>query len=140
MKDKLKQIQLDPARVTMDHPEDVFTQSSADLKKILHNLEASIMNLTNALTQAMGSSASEYIIRQIEELDHQKQITEAALRDAKIKEAQRIQNTNAVDQIYQSICYLLDHFDDIDYHGKNELIRKIVKNCIFDGENLKITF
>ena len=137
---KLKQIQLDPARVTLDHPEDVFTQSPADLKKTLHNLESSIMNLTNALTQAMGSSATEYIIKQIEELDHQKQITEAALRDAKIKEAQRIQNTNAVDQIYQSICYLLDHFDDIDYHGKNELIRKIVKSCIFDGENLKITF
>lgn len=137
---KLKQIQLDSSRASILQQEDVIIQSSTIIKKNLHALESSIMNLTNALTQAMGSNAAEYIIKQIEELDNQKQMAQAALRDAEIKEAQHSQNQNTAERLYQSICYLLNHFDEIDYSGKNELIRKIVKECVFDGESLKLTF
>lgn len=138
--EKLKQIQLDPSRASLFQQEDITIQTSAVLRKTLNSLDASIMNLTNALSQAMESSASEYIIKQIEELDNQKKKTQTALRNAEIKEAQQSQNENATDKLYRSICYLLDHFDEIDYHGKNELVRKIVKSCTFDGEQLKITF
>lgn len=137
--DKLKALRLDPSRIKEPEPDGIFVHSVNDIKKELLRLDSSISNLTGALTQAMGSSASEYIIRQIEELDRQKRNAESALRDAQLRESQNTSEDLRKQDLYQSICELLDNFDGIDYHGKNELIRKIVKECVFDGKTIKIT-
>lgn len=50
------------------------------------------------------------------------------------------QKENTIDYVYDQICYLLNHFEILEYKEKNELIRKIVKECIFDDGNLKIIF
>ena len=73
-------------------------------------------------------------------MDMQKSKLETDLRSALLKESQAKTADEIEQQTYGSICYLLDNFDCIDYKGKNELIKKTVKKCIFDGTNLRIIF
>lgn len=108
--------------------------------KEIKKTERSIENLTAALTQAMDSPAAAYIISQIEKLDRQKRTLESTLFSASRRQEEERARQASADAIFQNICYLLDNFDQIDYTGKNELIRKTVKSCILDGKNLRIIF
>lgn len=115
-------------------------QSTSAIKQELRQIQTSIDNLTAALMTATESSASSYIIAKIEELDKQKKSLEGNLRQATLQEnnTKSLQETEI--EIYNHICYLLDNFDEIEYSAKNELIRKIIKKCIFDGQSLSIIF
>lgn len=117
-----------------------MVQTSATIKTELRQIENAIDNLTATLMNAMDSVASSYIIAKIEELDHNKKILESNLRQATLQESTEKSLQETAEEIYHNICYLLDNFDSIEYSAKNELIRKIVKKCIFDGENLRIVF
>lgn len=136
---RLSRIQLNPTGFKQSKPVNT-SRSSEEIKADLHKLEDSIRNLTSALTQAMESAASGYIIHQISELDKQKNILEAELRKAFLRETAEKSAPEAEQEIYQNICYLLDHFEQISYTGKNELIRKIIKKCVYDGKSLRIIF
>ena len=112
------------------------------VKSDLQTTEESIRNLTLALAQAMDTAASGYIIKEITELDKKKNSLELSIRKAEVHmQAERDAAATRKD-VYNSICYLLDNFDDISYTGKNELIKKIVKTCILDTETkrLRIVF
>ncbi len=115
-------------------------QSISSLKEDLRQIQSSIDNLTAALMSAMDSAASSYIVAKIEELDKRKRALETNLRQAALQEKadKSLKETEA--EIYQNICFLLDNFDSIEYTGKNELIRKIIKKCILDGKSLRIVF
>lgn len=110
------------------------------IKSEIRKLDDSIHNLTAALTQAMDTPAASYIINQISDLDKQKNNLDWELRRAVLDSTAAKTAEDAEKEIYNNICYLLDNFDYIDYTGKNELIRKIVKECIFDGQELRIIF
>lgn len=115
-------------------------QSSMSIRNDIKKIKQSIANLTTALTSAMESTAATYIISQIEELDKQKKNLENSLRQTELKEASQKNLKETEEEIYKNICYLLDNFEEIEYTAKNELIRKIVKKCILEGENLRIIF
>lgn len=86
------------------------------------------------------SPAAAYIISKIEELDKQKKALETDLRKASLRDASARSLRETEHYIYQNICYLLDNFDSIEYTGKNELIRKIIRKCILKDGNLHIIF
>lgn len=138
--DELMQIRFNPERLHLKN--DVFSdfQNSTAVRTEIRKLDSSIERLTSALMQADGSTAAGYIIKQIEELDSRKQTLQTELRRAELKESQDKTNADAEKEILGNICYLLDNFDTISFSGKNELIRKIIKKCTFDGENLDIEF
>lgn len=138
--DQLHKIQLNPDILKSKKDRNITTQSVDDIKGEIRKLQNSIDNLTSALTQAMETPAAGYIINQISALDEQKKNVEENLRTALLKEEKSKSAAEIEQQIYSDICSLLDSFDSIDYSGKNELIKKIVKKCIFDGENLRILF
>lgn len=138
---QLQQIRLNPAALRLREQAD----SLPDVKSIqadIRKAEQAIKNLTTALSQAMDTPAAGYIIRQISDLDKQKNALEAALRRAEVQASAQKTLEDARTEIYNYICYLLDNFDEISYKGKNELIRKIIKTCILDTEtkNLRIVF
>lgn len=137
--DQLKSIRLNPSGLKLSEPDTVHWNIPA-IKNEIRQLDQSIQNLTSALTQAMESSASAYIIQQINSLDTQKKKLENNLKKAELSLAAEKSRAETEAQIYQNILYLLDNFDSIEYSGKNELIRKTVKSCIFDGQNLHIVF
>ena len=115
-------------------------RDTVELKNNIRKTEEAIQNLTAALMQAMDSPASSYIIKQIGELDKEKSVLESELRKALLKEQNQKTAEEAEKEIYNNICFLLDNFDQISYTGKNELIRKTVKKCVYDGKSLRIIF
>lgn len=137
---QLKKIRFNPDGFKLRKTSDGTRQSSASIKAEIRKLDSSIDNLTSTLTQAMESPAAAYIIKQIEELDRQKKTLDSSLRKAMLEESAEKNAIAAEQEIYHNICLLLDSFDEIDYKGKNELIRKIVQKCVFDGETLRIFF
>lgn len=138
--DQLQKIKLNPGILTAGQDCSIMQQDANSIKSDIKKLQNSIDNLTSALSQAMGTAAAGYIISQISELDSQKKKQEEILRNILIKESENKSAEEIKQQIYTDICCLIDNFDNIDYAGKNELIRKIVKECVFDGENLRIIF
>lgn len=136
---ELRKIRLSPSGFSTIHASGIGRKPE-DIKLEIKKLDDSIHNLTTALTQAMDSPAAGYIINQISDLDRQKTILEGELRKSLLDMSAAQTAEEAEKEIYNNICYLLDNFDSIDYTGKNELIRKTVKSCILDGQNLRIIF
>lgn len=112
------------------------------LRNELRTLEESIKNLTSALTQAMDTAAAGYIIQQISDLDKRKHALEISMQKAELQARNEKTAADIESEIHRNICHLLDNFENIDFHGKNELIRKIVKKCVLDTEtkDLRIIF
>ncbi len=137
---QLRTIRLKPSIIELRQPEKELDKKA--IQSELHTLETSIKNLTAALTQAMDTAAAGYIIKQISDLDAQKSSLESSLHKAEMQALAARSLEDIRKDIYTSICYLLDNFDTISFSGKNELIRKIVKNCILDTETkeLRIIF
>ncbi len=137
---ELHRIQLDPSSFSTKLRLVESGRSSTDVKNDIRKIEDSINNLTAALMQAMDSPASAYIIKQIGELDKQKTALEGEFKKALLRESADKSASEEEREIFDSVCYLLDNFDQISYSGKNELIRKIVKKCVYDGKSLRIIF
>lgn len=137
---ELRNIQLNKNSMTVKEVKP--TQDVNNIRSEIKDVEKKIDNLTNALTQAMGTSASGYIIAQISSLDSQKQKLTDNLKRAELQVAQIGAEIDRKQEVYDGVCYLLDHFDKLEYKAKNELIRKMVKSCTFDYEekNLHILF
>lgn len=136
---ELRKIKLNPSGFKTFHSPEAGRKPES-IKAEIKKLDDSIRNLTAALAQAMDTPAAGYIIDQISDLDKQKSNLEWELRKAVLDSAAAKTAEDAEKEIYSNICYLLDNFDHIDYKGKNELIRKTVKKCIFDGQELRIIF
>lgn len=137
---QLRRIRFNPEGFQLRRVDEEGLQSVSSIKSGIKRIESSINNLTSALTQAMDSPAAAYIIRQIDELDKQKKTLETNLRKAELKDlaAKSHQETELL--IYHNVCSLLDNFDSLEYEAKNELVRRIVQKCVFDGKNLHIIF
>lgn len=110
------------------------------LSKELHTVEQSIENLTTALAANTESSAASYIIKQIEKLDKNKRKLEESLCAAEYNNQIAQNEKEAKNIIYDYICCLLDSFDSMSYREKNELVKKTVKQCVFDNDGLHIIF
>lgn len=138
---QLRSIRFNPDGFKLRRQSDGLVDTKT-LRKDIRTAEESIRNLTAALAQAMDTAASGYIINRIAELDKQKNALELSLRKAETRALAEKSIADTEREIYGGICYLLDNFDEISYTGKNELIRKIIKNCILDTESksLRIIF
>lgn len=136
---ELQKLRLNPSGIRI-RKESSTAPDTDSIQAEIRKTQKSIDNLTNALMQAMETPAAAYIIAQIGELDKQKRNLEGNLRQARKQQLENQTMKETEEIIFENICYLLDNFDQISYTGKNELIRKIVKNCTFDGESLRIIF
>lgn len=100
--------------------------------------ELAISNLVNSLSQGQNSTASKYIIAQIEDLD--KQSAELKERLFKLKEVE--ENNQSKDQNLNVMKDILSVFsqniDNVDVEAKRMYIKSIVENIIWDGENIEM--
>ena len=137
--DALKEIRLNPDCITLQNNAGPSVNTDI-LQRNIKKLSDSINNLTTALMENMESSASSYIISQIEKLDKEKRQQENQLAAA--EQTNRLVRTAAEtkEYVYNTICYLLDNFENLPYQEKNELIRKTVTSCILKDNELKIMF
>ena len=137
---KLREIKLNPQDIHLQKEADTEVFNPAAIKSSIKNTENAINNLTLQLQQNAASTAAKYIIAQIEELDRKLSALNMQLRRSELQAAQQQTETDKVKAIYNNICTLLDNFDNLDYTEKNEMIKKITKKCILDGDELHIVF
>ncbi|ABO49449.1 Resolvase, N-terminal domain protein [Desulforamulus reducens MI-1] len=100
--------------------------------------EQAINNLVTSLSQGQNSTASKYIITQIEELD--KQTAELKGRLLKLKEVE--ENNQSKEQNLDVMKSILSAFskniDTVDIDAKRMFIKSIVENIVWDGENVEM--
>lgn len=137
---KLKEIQIDPSSVSVKKSIDAVPVSIEKLHDDLKAAENALENLTSALMDNKDSSAATYIIARMEKLDREKKVIESSIRRAEIGEMNRISEAETRDQIHHNVCILLDNFETLSYREKNELIKRTVRSCVFDGNSLTVTF
>lgn len=100
--------------------------------------EQAIANLVTSLSQGQNSTASKYIIAQIEELD--KQTAELKGRLLKLKEVE--ENNQSKEQNLDVMKDILSAFsqniDIVDIEAKRMLIKGIVEKITWDGKKIKM--
>lgn len=102
----------------------------------ISSCESKIGRLTASLAMAIDSSASKYIITEIERLDlkiaaMKQELTVAEIENRKMSKRERDAKI-AADEIARLI-HGLDGFNDKE---KNTIVRSVVKECKWDGEQL----
>lgn len=140
--DLLKQLSLNKEIVhkyMLQQEPRVSRRNSNDIKKELISAKKKIENLTATLNDIGDSSAAKYIVSEIERID--KLITGL---NYELREIEHIQDNisrhkNDIDVIYKEICNYIYNFDSLSYHKKVKWLRGIIKECIWDGENLIVT-
>ncbi|WP_425449267.1 recombinase family protein [Dethiothermospora halolimnae] len=104
------------------------------LEKELKKKEHAINNLTLQLAKNEDSTAGKYIIKQIENIDKGiKDIKNKLYNVDEEKEMSLISKNNI--KITQE---LLSSFDNLDFHDKKKMMKRIVKRVTWDGKNLKV--
>ena len=136
--DKLREIRLNPEYVYL-----ATSNGTADtdgLKKEIRAVERSLENLATQLQENISSTASKYIISQMETLDRKLDSLNRELHSEEVRKANEKTEEEERKEVFNNICFLLDNLDMLSYKEQNELVRKIVKRCVLDGKNLSISF
>lgn len=138
--DQLKEIRLNPQDINIQSDKPADYQEPGTIRSDIRSTESAITNLTIRLQENAASSAAKYIIEQIEHLDKKLSTLNSSLRLAELRQIRAQTQAQQQKTIFDNICFLLDNFDNMEYNEKNEIIRKITKQCILDGEHLTIMF
>lgn len=138
--ERLAQIQVDPSLITLRDSIPQVIADTAQMRKDLEHIRQSIHNLTSVLMEHSTSAAASYVITQIEQLDAEKQQLEYNLQLAEITNREIQNAASNQEAVHRQVCELLENFDTLSYRQKNELIKRLVKTCILDGESLTIAF
>ncbi len=109
------------------------------IKKDISSINKKIQNLTVILQENSESSASKYIISEIENLDKKMIGLNFELRELEIQEQNKNSNEYNVDVIYNKIQYYVNNFNSLTYNEKTKCIQDFVKECVWDGNKLSVT-
>lgn len=115
-----------------------YLRNHKDVQKDIEAIGLKINNLTAALGSNANSTAAKYLIVEIEKLD--KQLTELKYELLEVEQAER-KRTKAHEETedkYKMVCYIVEHLETADYDELNGLIKDLIKECIWDGESLKV--
>ncbi len=140
--DILKQIKLDKTIIDDYMYEDqnitLVRRSHSDVKRDISNIENKIANLTNALGNATKSTASKYIVSEIEKLDRKLSGLKYELMEIDSIERKRSHAQHDKEAKYNLVCAIVDSLETADYDEINGLIKELFKECVYDGQNLHI--
>ncbi|MCM1239997.1 MAG: recombinase family protein [Lachnospiraceae bacterium] len=113
--------------------EDIFA-----LKKLIGNAEKKIERLASSLALSQNSAAAKYIITEMEKLDaelqdlHHRELNIAAIDKEKHEREKNFQKR--VEEIQE----LVERFDQFTASERNEIVRAVVSECIWDGQTLTL--
>ena len=115
------------------------TEDPKKLIKKISGVEDKIKRLASSLTLAENSTATKYIIAEMEELDKELQALKIKKSDMDIElkrnAAQKKDATSKVEEITR----LMDGLEGFSAEERNEIAKSIIKKCTWDGETLFIS-
>lgn len=100
--------------------------------------EKSIKNLTLQLAKNEQSIAAKYIIEQIEELDKKVKEIRKELYNVEEETENSLLEQNNIEILKDMLSYFNNNIDNLKFDEKKNLIKRIVKEVTWDGENLEI--
>ena len=116
----------------------VVLRSQTDVHRDLDKLELKISNLTAAVASNPSSTAAKYLIAEIEKADKQIASLKYELMEIESNDRKRAKEKRNIEDKYKMVCHIVDSLDTADYDELNGLISELLKECIWDGESLKI--
>ena len=141
--DILRRIDHDPELIrnystSLSGPKSIVDTST--LSQRISATEAKIRRLASSLALHDDSSASKYIIEEMERLDAEL----AALKQERLavsswERQARIEN-KTLEEKASEISVLLRDFDSFTAFERNEIARNVISQCIWDGEELFLAF
>ena len=122
--------------------EDVEILDAPDPKQTASKVsacEAKIERLAASLAIASDSPAQKYIVAEIERLDMELQALKREHSIAIASEHKRSSSRHDAEAKADEISRMMSNLDSFSASEKNEIVRSILKDCIWDGESLFIT-
>lgn len=141
--DTLRDIIVDKSRLSKYLKQDNalnFYRNRDTILSDIKSTERKIGNLTISLQDNANSTAAKYIIEEIEKLDKQITGLNYELREVAMQEREEKKNTENKDEIYNKICAYIKDFDTLDYSEKSKFLQETLKECVWDGNDLSISF
>lgn len=110
------------------------------LNKNILSCESKIQRLTASLALNDESTASKYIIKEIERLDQELQSLRTKQIELSIQNRQKQMNLKTCKERADEIGHLIRNFDSFTATERNEIVRNVISECTWDGDTLSITF
>lgn len=113
--------------------------SQVDIKAITSKIsacETKIGRLAASLALASNSTASKYIVAEMERLDADLQALKHERNEAQVQLLKDKDTQKSLDQKAANISRLIRNLDGFSADEKNEIVRSVVKECIWDGKEL----
>lgn len=108
------------------------------LQKKISSREAQIRRLTSQLSSHENSAAAKYIIEEIERIDSDINSLRQELLSATLQEQARSQaSASAQDRAKEIIC-LMRNFETFSDFERNEIAKRVISKCTWDGETLSL--
>lgn len=139
----LRSIEADPQLIRQFVKDDVRFSDTPDPKVInskIASCESKIGRLASSLAFAENSTASKYIVAEMERLDHELQTLKREHNIAMSAARQRASFSKTADTKATEISNLIKNLDCFSANEKNEILRGIIRECTWDGEELFILF
>ncbi len=108
------------------------------LKDSLDKNEKEICGLVNALTKASGTSAEDYIMKQIDELHNKGELFKRRIKELESLTASHELSDIEFDIIRQVLASFKNTFDDMSVEQKRSALRTFVKKVVWDGKNVHV--
>ena len=113
--------------------------SVSKLRKQERNLEDKLQRLASTLALNSESTAAKYVIEEMERLDAElvqcRRTIALASSEARIVAREK---KNQADKRME-ICEMINGFDEFTKEEQNKVAKAVLKECVWDGETLKIT-
>lgn len=136
-----KEIKSDPSTVDLYVKKEERKEKyppAATLKSRERVLEEKLERLASTLALNSESTATKYIIAEIERLDLELKECKKQLLLSAAEERRTNSDRKSLATKRQEIHALLENFDDFSMKEQNEIARTVLKECVWDGETLKI--
>lgn len=145
--EKIKQLEEDPTeflrqlemkKKQLANNDEGLSENVAHLEGTLATHEKEIAALVSSLTKASGSSAEEYIVKQIDELHSKNAWIRQRLEELGNQHTNNVLSDRDVDIIKQKLTSHPYCFEDMGMEQKRAALRTLVKKVVWDGADAHI--
>lgn len=122
--------------VKQDKPK--VEDNSKSLEADIAKTQKQIQKLTEAISDAPDSSAVKYIMKEIEALDVSLQALQREKNMAMAAQTEAAQTARSIEQRADEIQKAMKSFDPFSLYEQNQVAKRVIKACVWDGEKLTI--
>lgn len=113
-------------------------RSKQKVQKDIKILNTKVKNLTETLGANSNSTAAKYIVSEIEKIDKQIASLKFELMEIDNNTLKLSKLQDDTEDKYEAVCHIVNSLETADYEELNELVKSLLKECIWDGKSLKV--